>query len=157
MATRKVNPIYKATDGTEWNSADEARRRDKVIDAIEVFHKAGDQVKECMLATAVTGDGQYFDPRRTEYFYLYGILSPDGPYVERLYIHPWNMHVDVSRDALLLREYKHPGDRGGIREGYYQDYDIEDLYTTRESAEEAVKKVLQGRLENLQKRISKSP
>lgn len=145
----KVSKVFKAIDDSEHPTEAAAEKHNKYVEAVAAFHDAGEAVKKAMLDKALTGEGKPFDSRHTEWYHVSDILFIDGPYVQRVYIWPWNMHVDVENDRICLREYSH---RNG--HGDYTTYHADDLYMSEEAANEEVKHILGERLERLQQRLA---
>lgn len=137
----KTKQVYVAGDGKQFETKAEADRHNELTDAIEELHSAGRKVREALLNTGYTADGQPFDSRRTDYYWIRGAWST-SPVTERLYIWPWQMSVDIdSAGRLFLRHWD------GTQ---CSTYCTDDLYATRKAADEAVAKLLAARIEEMQ-------
>lgn len=131
----KVKAVFKANDDSEHPTAEAAEKRNELLVAKKAFEAAGDSVKRCLGASALTADGQPFEMGRSADYYR--VASGHGaffPQLVKMWIYPHNAHIDADRDSpLCVRWYEHR-EKGG---GDYQSCPISSLYSDKTEARKA--------------------
>lgn len=129
-----VKQVFKAEDGSEHNSAEDAERRNALLLASAELQAAIDKVRRALGETAKTADGHYLD--MTKSCYVYRVTSPNAyhpPRIQRFFFFPYTAAVMYSdHDPPKLTITISEGQEAGLT------LNVENLYLSEKEARKAL-------------------
>lgn len=149
MAVKVTQPKFVASDGKEFDNPEDADRHETLVGATAVLEQSRKNLLHAMAHTKRTADGALMDPTRWGTYYFVRQSWSDPSVLEVAFY--YNTQIDLRGEKLyLVTPYSG-------RNNESQSYPIEELYATRKNADAALRKVLEKRAEELQKRIDELP
>jgi len=134
---------FRTTDGTEFESKEEAIAHEQVNEAYEAYKDAVKKLSIAIAEKLVTADGKPFKfGYQYNYYYIAGPFST-MPAVRELKIDPWKFEID-GRDFGVVQGYSFDGEKC-----VDVKCNVQDLYTSRRKAWEEVLESLEGKKESI--------
>lgn len=147
--TKTISPVFKARDDSEWPTAKQAEKRNKIVAAKRKFAEARDDVIRYVKEAALTADGQPFagEDSTCDFWWVARYWVGELPLLRRVTIFAYHVTIDEDRadGGLVVREYR-ATDRGGSD---YQTYPLKELYASKKAAEAAHLAACEERLKEI--------
>jgi|SRR6185369_2448213 len=133
MTVKQVPAKYQASDGVEFDNEEEAKLHDELITARKEYDEARGKFSRAVAATQKTADGELFDFRGGEFWYVTDYYNQE-PRLKRVYFLGWNFEVTEYGDRVEISQDETDGNNRQQR----HSYPINKLYTTKRRASEAL-------------------
>lgn len=136
MAVREVPSVYKASDGKEFDTKEDAERHDAVVTAARKFREARHRLGRVLAEREKTADGHPFEfTVLGDYYYV----SPGWggmPGLSRVSFYVWSCEFEVDdEERVTIRLHKQTGPP---YKDSYEEYRIRDLYRDERKAKLAL-------------------
>lgn len=144
-----MEAIYKATDGQEFGTADEASRHNRVLDALEKVREAWGVLRQASVSGFKTADGEEFDWRLGDTFYYIRGAYSSSPTIERFYFSGIPILTTDHRENLAFQWQFYS-------DGKYETrtVSLDEVYAKKINAEKRVIELLEDRVGWMQKEIA---
>lgn len=149
MAVKVTQPKFVASDGKEFDNPEDADRHETLVGATAVFEQSRRNLLHAMAHTKRTADGELMNPTRWGTYYIVREWASE-PHVAEVSFY-YNTQIDLRGEKLYLVAL-YSG-----RNHESQSYPIDELYAKKKNADATLRKVLEKRAEELQKRINELP
>ena len=135
-----MKPVFKTSDGQDFDTAEAAKRHERLVNASAELEVAVRHGNDCLGETAKTADGQWFDMKRSNAYWIIRNRWHATPFLQEVSIWPHHAAVETERQdgRLVVREYD--SDRQD-----YVSYSISELYADRREAEKAMLQMFRDR------------
>lgn len=128
---RKIESVFKTTDGGEFSTGEEAAKHQAILDAKANWEDACRRYGEALLAAAKTADGEVVElSLMRDYWYVHPGFVGQMPRLLRVSFYRWNCTYD-ERDGLTITE---------STDGRCSHYKVSELYVDRQKARDALYK-----------------
>jgi hypothetical protein len=142
MVSQKVT--FTATDGTEFDTKEEAIAHEQVTEAYKAYQDAVKGLNIAIAENLTTADGVPFKVGgRTSYYYIFGKFNSDRPVVKDVTIDYWTFELVRNNFGSVKGSY-HDGEKR-----IESKFEIEGLYTNYSKAWQEVLKSLDSKKQGL--------
>ena len=98
--TKQPTVVFKADDGSDHATAEEAKRRNELLEAKREFDAACKKLQRRLSEAVKTADGEWFEFGYKEYWHVVRFLG-QVPRLERLLVYHYSANIEVGDDAVV--------------------------------------------------------
>lgn len=144
-STKKIKPVFKASDDSEFDTAAGAEKRERLIAAHKDFEAAADRLQIELGEQFLTADGKPFSMREVRDYWVIRDHVYEVPSVLRVSIYPHGLSFDMHETRPTVRWWSAVAGAG--RDGRYEQYAIKELYYDKSAAEAECVSLMEGKLQ----------
>lgn len=145
-ATKKPTAVYKADDGSEHKTPEDAQARNVIVTAAKNLEAAVKAVDLAMRDAAKTKDGVRIGDLKGHSLWAMKPFFSEWPQVEEIWFRHAGITVDLQRDCVQLTRYK--------SSGQHEVWDINDLYSSEEAAIAAQVEACEQKIEEQKRKLA---
>lgn len=141
---KKPTAVYKADDGSEHATPEDAEARNVIVTAAKNLEAAVKAVDVAMRDAAKTKDGVRISDLKGYSLWAMKPYFSEWPQIEDVWFRHCGLQVDLERNRVMLIRHTNKG---------YEQYDINDLYSSEQAAVSAQVEACEEKIKEQKKRL----